>query len=211
MSPDADASAPGASGAPRPPRVTCIVGRTPTAALLQEVVATLLPGAEVSALDSAVVRSVPDADCVVIDVEVNGDEAVEVLRLLRARGYAGGAVLVRDEAADVSQAAALGLGATAVVERGALVRDLARAVDSATGDRGELGLALRRAQRVAAAGEIALGLQHALNNPLAALLAEAQLLELEPMDPEHLQTVRRMIDLCRRLVDEVRRLDGIGR
>ncbi len=54
-------------------------------------------------------------------------------------------------------------------------------------------------------------LRHDLSNPLSALLAEAQLLELEPMDPEHLQAVRRMIDLCRRLVDEVRRLDGIGR
>ena len=63
----------------------------------------------------------------------------------------------------------------------------------------------------AAAGEVALSLQHSLNNPLAALMAEAQLLELESMEPEHREAVRRMVELCRRMVDELRRLDGVGR
>lgn len=62
-------------------------------------------------------------------------------------------------------------------------------------------------QQLAAAGEVALGLRHALNNPLAALLAEAQLLALEPLSPEHQAAVKRIVDLCRRTVALVRELD----
>lgn len=50
--------------------------------------------------------------------------------------------------------------------------------------------------------------QHRLNNPLAALLAEAQLLALEPsLDPEYRAAVERMVALVRRLVAIVRSLD----
>ena len=62
-----------------------------------------------------------------------------------------------------------------------------------------------------AAGELAMRLQHSLNNPLAALLAEAQLLELEPLPPDHRQSVERIIELCRRVVNVVRGLDGVAR
>lgn len=48
------------------------------------------------------------------------------------------------------------------------------------------------------------GLQHTLNNPLAALLAELQLLEMEDLDPAHRAGVERSIELCRRLVKIVR-------
>ena len=48
------------------------------------------------------------------------------------------------------------------------------------------------------------GLQHALNNPLAALLAELQLLELEELKPEHREAVERAIGLVRRVVALVR-------
>ncbi len=47
-------------------------------------------------------------------------------------------------------------------------------------------------------------LQHALNNPLAGLLAELQLLELEDLAPEHRESVERAIDLCRRVIQLVR-------
>jgi hypothetical protein len=52
--------------------------------------------------------------------------------------------------------------------------------------------------------------QHALNDALTALLAEAQLLELEPLADEHLQAVGRIIELARRVVKMARRLDGPG-
>ena len=51
--------------------------------------------------------------------------------------------------------------------------------------------------------------QHALNNPLAALLAEAQLLGMETtLDPEHRAAVDRMTELVRRLITLVRGLDS---
>jgi nitrogen-specific signal transduction histidine kinase len=61
-----------------------------------------------------------------------------------------------------------------------------------------------------AAGEIALGLQHAMNNPLTSVLAEAQLLEMEPLPPETATAVRRIIDSTRRLVALVRKLDAVS-
>ncbi|MEO6210451.1 MAG: histidine kinase dimerization/phospho-acceptor domain-containing protein [Gemmatimonadaceae bacterium] len=51
--------------------------------------------------------------------------------------------------------------------------------------------------------------QHSLNNPLAALLAEAQLLAMETtLDREHRAAVDRMTELVRRLITLVRDLDG---
>jgi len=50
--------------------------------------------------------------------------------------------------------------------------------------------------------------QHQLNNPLAALLAEAQLLRSEPgLTVEHAESVDRMIDITRRLIALVRDLE----
>ena len=56
---------------------------------------------------------------------------------------------------------------------------------------------------------LAASLQHQLNNPLAALLAEAQLLRTEPdLSQEHAMAVDRMIDITRRIIALVRDLDG---
>jgi signal transduction histidine kinase len=50
--------------------------------------------------------------------------------------------------------------------------------------------------------------QHQLNNPLAALLAEAQLLRTEPgLGPEQSEAVDRMIDIMRRIIGLVRDLE----
>ncbi len=50
--------------------------------------------------------------------------------------------------------------------------------------------------------------QHQLNNPLAALLAEAQLLRTEPgLGPEQGAAVDRMIDIVRRIIALVRDLE----
>jgi len=52
-------------------------------------------------------------------------------------------------------------------------------------------------------------IQHQLNNPLAALLAEAQLLRTEPgLSRDHAMAVDRMIDITRRIIALVRDLDG---
>jgi nitrogen-specific signal transduction histidine kinase len=61
--------------------------------------------------------------------------------------------------------------------------------------------------QLAAAGAVALELRHEISNPLAALMAEAQLLALEPLAPEHQAAVERMVDLCRRTVALLRQMD----
>jgi nitrogen-specific signal transduction histidine kinase len=66
-------------------------------------------------------------------------------------------------------------------------------------------------QQLAAAGAVALELRHEVANPLAALLAEAQLLALEPLAPDHLAAVQRMVDLCRRTVTLLREMDTATR
>jgi nitrogen-specific signal transduction histidine kinase len=55
-------------------------------------------------------------------------------------------------------------------------------------------------------GEAARTLQHAFNNPLTALLAEAQLLEIEPLADEPRAAVARILELARRLVALSRKL-----
>ena len=47
-------------------------------------------------------------------------------------------------------------------------------------------------------------LQHSLNNPLAGVLAELQLLELEDLPVEHRESVERGIELCRLVITIVR-------
>ena len=48
------------------------------------------------------------------------------------------------------------------------------------------------------------GLQHSLNNPLTALLAELQLLEMEELSESHRGSVERSLLLCRRVIKIVR-------
>lgn len=57
-------------------------------------------------------------------------------------------------------------------------------------------------------GDASRTLQHAFNNPLTALLAETQLLELEQLPDEHRAAVSRILALCRRLVTLSRRLNA---
>lgn len=47
-------------------------------------------------------------------------------------------------------------------------------------------------------------LQHTLNNSLAGLLAELQLLEMEDLTQQQREGVERAVALCRRLVQIVR-------
>lgn len=47
-------------------------------------------------------------------------------------------------------------------------------------------------------------LQHTLNNPLAGLLAELQLLEMEDLPQAHREAVERSLGLVRRLIQIVR-------
>lgn len=57
-----------------------------------------------------------------------------------------------------------------------------------------------------AAGDLALKLQHAMNNPLTAVLAEAQLLAMEELPGDAPGAVGRIVENSRRLVALVREL-----
>lgn len=65
---------------------------------------------------------------------------------------------------------------------------------------------LQRLRELAAIGEGVSRLQHDVNNPLTALLAEAQLLEMEPLDAPTREAVGRIIAVCRRAIAGVRAL-----
>ena len=52
--------------------------------------------------------------------------------------------------------------------------------------------------------------QHEMNNPLAALLAESQLLELDQtLSQEQRESVKRIVDLARRVIASSRKLDAL--
>ena len=58
---------------------------------------------------------------------------------------------------------------------------------------------------------LAARVQHELNNPLAALLAEAQLLGMDAtLAEEHRVAVDRIVELTRRIVATVRELESLG-
>jgi nitrogen-specific signal transduction histidine kinase len=63
-------------------------------------------------------------------------------------------------------------------------------------------------RQLLAAGQIARRVRHDLNNPLAAMLAEAQLLEMDAASTDDRDAAGRLLELCRRLVTIVGRLEG---
>jgi len=204
--------------------LACVADQSATAAALHEALAAVFPGATIVRVDTNVERVLPPTvDGAVVDAMVNGSEGIDVLRRLRAGGYSGPAVLVVDptrppSSTDHRSADRLGarlclLDGALVTPLGAAVADALRAQDGGADGTpsSHAGRALRQTQRLLAAGELAMRLQHSLNNPLAALLAEAQLLELETLPADHRGSVERIIELSRRVIEVVRGLDGVGR
>lgn len=200
-------------------RLAVVADSPATDSLVREVLATMLPGVESSTLDpAATTLELETTDCVVVDSSVAGEPGVALLRRIRAGGYAGGAVLLLSESSGETGAVpgAEALGARCVANR-ALAEHLATAVvDAIAAHRGDAAAsparaALDRTQQLIAAGEIAVRMQHSLNNPLAALLAESQLLEMEEMQPEHHEAIGRIVEQLRRVIAIVRQLDGVGR
>jgi signal transduction histidine kinase len=207
----------------RPLTLGCVADQSLSAAALREAIATLLPSASIVGIDTNVERVLPAGiDCAIVDASVNDANGIDVMRALRARGYAGALVLVVDPAAPLSasdEATLARAGARACALDEGLASLAAAVADAmlAHGGGADAGAAshaiksVRQTQRLIAAGELAMRLQHSLNNPLAALLAEAQLLELETLEQDHRESVERIIELCRRVIDVVRGLDGVGR
>ena len=217
-------------------RVLCIGAASPgRATALDALVHVLLPGAHVShAAGPALPPGAPAPDLIVVDSvapgEGTGDPTrddgaassaeLEVVRRLRAGGFRGPIVTITDAAfgveADVLSAEIARLGGIRTMESraAAAVADALAAAVEARRDDGADAAALvgqvHRTRQLLAAGEVAIGLQHSLNNPLAAILAESQLLQMDALADDQREAVARIVALCRRMTAIVRRLDGVG-
>lgn len=98
------------------------------------------------------------------------------------------------------------------VDAQALIGALVAERDTGSVPVGAAGRELGRVRALLARGETTRELQHAFNNPLTALLAEAELLLLEELNDEARAGVERMLSLSRRLASITRQLgpDVIG-
>ena len=182
--------------------------------LVRELLGTMLPSTSLTTRTLALAPE-SDADIAIIDQGVRGLTGAIAVQELRARGYGGGIILLATTGCDAAmEHRLLALAPARCVARAEMATGLAPALAdlSARPDLGD-GLGpiqkeLRRTQQLVAMGETTSRIQHTLNNPLTALLAEAQLLEMEDLADEHRAAVKRMIELCRRLVVMVRGLDS---
>lgn len=219
MSNPADELVPPAGADVASPRIVCISTDVHASAALQATVAAILPTSQVDAADTSIVRGRPDAECVIVAVGSTYSAALSLVRELRARGFDKSVILVvhSPEGVSVSDLAHLGVGAVlrqsevALKLPGALLALLELERTGAQSPHAaEILASLRRMQSMLAAGEVASQLQHNLNNPLAALLTEAQLLALEPLSQEHAVSVGRIVELCRRVIEVSRSVEGIA-
>lgn len=198
---------------PRSWRVLCIGSAAGDLAALAALVSSVLPNATVDELDLRTVSSMPDADLLVL-VSDGSARAAEALLAVRARGGSAPAIVLGPPL-PAHEVASLG-DVTCADEpslHAALPNALARIAARWSQQDGDPHLAqlwesVTGVRRLIAAGRIARRVKHDINNPLAALLAEAQLLELEDLADEARESVTRMVDLTRRVIDLSRQLEG---
>jgi signal transduction histidine kinase len=181
------------------------------ATAVREVLVAQLPDVAAESLEPAQLKSRPVTDGIVIDARGDSgrERAAELARRLRAMGFAGAIVTLVDVAEPLdSNSDTMGV---ALVAAGSLARDLVPSLAERLENAGsEHAVQAMRARRLVAAGEVALRFQHALNNPLAGILAEAQLLQMESLPREHHEALERIVGLCRRIVELGKSLDGMG-
>ncbi len=177
------------------------------AGAIREVISVQLPESVAETLDPAHLKSRPLADGLVIDGRTDAAQAAALAARLRAMGFAGALVVLSEGDTAAALAAAGAAQASPHELAGQLVAHLAEQLSLAGS---EHSAQIMRARRLVAAGEIAMRFQHSLNNPLAGILAEAQLMQLDSLPPEQLAAVERIIGLCRRIIELGKSLDGMG-
>lgn len=196
--------------------VRLIVAATPERTpALDACLRTYLPSASVAPIEVGALtrRELPDADCAVVASGFGDWPTVAAARALRAAGFERAMVALTDVAPTAEETTCLtAIGVRQIVPAQSMSTALAPAVVEAMAldEESTVVRELRHAQRMIATGEVARGIQHSINNPLTALLAEAQLLEMEEMAEEQLQAVRRIVELCRRVAGVVRKLDVVA-
>ncbi len=190
-------------------RLVLIGSDTAYLTAIRDVLGAQLPDFVAETLDPAHLRSRPTADGAVADARPGAGRGDELAARLRAMGFAGAIVMIGD-GNDESTTALAKTGAALVPPgelAGQLVPRLGELLQAAGSEHAAQVMAARR---LVAAGEIALHFQHSLNNPLAGILAEAQLMQLDPLPPEQHAALERIVALCRRIIDLGRSLDGMG-
>ena len=178
-------------------------------AAVRDIFLAQLPDAVSELLDPVHLKTRPMADAVVIDARANAANGAVLAARVRAMGFAGATIVVCDDPGD--RAYALSAAGAAHVAPDKLANQLVPCLAEMLAHAGsEHAPQVMRARRLIAAGEIAMGFQHSLNNPLAGILAEAQLMQLDPLPPEQHAALDRIVALCRRIIDLGRSLDGMG-
>jgi signal transduction histidine kinase len=177
--------------------------------------ALMLPAAATRSVGASLVAedAIPRADAILVDAGPSARATTELLHLLRGRGFDGPMIVLTPMPDDPTLRGAmqsLGIMWVARAVGNEPRGELAATLTEALGADAEVAVALRQARRVFAAGQATLSLQHAINNPLAALMAEAQLLQLDELRGEQRESVDRIVELCRRVVVLVRRLDVLA-
>jgi signal transduction histidine kinase len=193
------------------PRVVCLGADSAAADALSELCAVIAPGIAIEVATFDMTGVVASGDLLVIDAGADPGRGVEALLAWRARGEVGPALLVTPELPPRQRELLSRQGGVEVTPPEALTVSLPNALSALPGAPAmpaPLADVIRETRQLLAAGTLARKVQHDLNNPLAALLAEAQLLEMEALLPEHREAVQRIVELCRRVILVARSLDG---
>lgn len=166
----------------------------------------LLPAVQVERVQPEHLRRLPAAIGLIV-----ADAASA--RIARATGFTGGIIVTASPKSDDQRAAFREQG-TEFVGAELSPTSLKTALDTAIPRSPDGGFpavdpSVAQARQVLAASEIAFTLQHDLNNPLSALLAEVQLLQMEAPTEEVQQTAGRLLELVRRLTTLTKSLDGV--
>jgi signal transduction histidine kinase len=178
-------------------------------AAIRDVLAAQLPDSASDTLDPAHLRSRPVADGVVVDGRADALRGAELAARVRAMGFEGALVVASDGCGDTGTALAAA-GAAHTPSNDLATQLVPRLAEQLALAGSEHAAQVMRARRLVAAGEIALRFQHALNNPLAGILAEAQLMQLDSLPPAQHEALERIVGGCRRIVELGRSLDGMG-
>ena len=180
-------------------------------AAVRDILVAQLPGAVSELLDPVHLKTRPVADGVVIDARASASNGTALAARIRAMGFAGATIVICDDPGDGDGKGAFAATGAAHIAPDTLANQLIPCMGELLALAGsEHAPQIMRARRLIAAGEIALGFQHSLNNPLAGILAEAQLMQLDPLPPEQHAALDRIVALCRRIIDLGRSLDGMG-
>jgi DNA-binding response OmpR family regulator len=164
-------------------------------------------------------RAAPDADLVLLDVQLPDGNGIEVLRRLRERSARPAVVIVTAHGAEAVAAEALRLGADDYMTKKAsfttLLPSVVEHVRRTVALRDELEAAEREvvdAERRTAVGEMTVALHHELNNPLMAALTETALLleegDLSPSAVRGLGVIKVALERIRTAVQRAGEVDA---